>query len=110
MNLRTLFLIILGILIIALAGVLVFVKMPAPVDEPVQIGFSQEGTVVKDNPGLKAGVWYLVYEKSGSPALTKELDVSGIGNVNLQNGQKAFVKGIETSGVVKVSSLQILNA
>jgi hypothetical protein len=39
----------------------------------IAIDFDETGHFVKDNPGLKPGVWYLVYEKPGSPALYKEL-------------------------------------
>lgn len=35
--------------------------------------FDQEGNLVRNNPGMKAGVWYLVYEKPGQPALGSEL-------------------------------------
>ena len=35
--------------------------------------FSETGHFTRDNPGLKPGVWYLVYEKPGAPALTAEL-------------------------------------
>ena len=39
----------------------------------VDINFDETGHFVKDNPGLKPGVWYLVYEKPGAPALIAEL-------------------------------------
>jgi hypothetical protein len=35
--------------------------------------FDEMGHFVKDNPGLKPNVWYLVYEKPGAPAMTIEL-------------------------------------
>jgi hypothetical protein len=37
------------------------------------INFDQRGYFVKDNPGLKPDVWYLIYEKPGAPALSVEL-------------------------------------
>lgn len=37
------------------------------------INFDETGHFVKDNPGLKPGVWYLIYEKPGAPALMAEL-------------------------------------
>lgn len=37
------------------------------------VDFEMTGHLTKDNPGLKPGVWYFVYEKPGSPALYKEL-------------------------------------
>ncbi|MFA5368661.1 MAG: Gmad2 immunoglobulin-like domain-containing protein [Candidatus Paceibacterota bacterium] len=41
-----------------------------------QTDFFEIGNLVKDNPGLKSGIWYLVYEKQGSPALYNELKFS----------------------------------
>jgi hypothetical protein len=37
------------------------------------VNFSENGHFVKDNPGLKPGIWYFIYEKPGQPALYKEL-------------------------------------
>jgi hypothetical protein len=42
-------------------------------ESPEQIDFIETGHFMKDAPGLKPGVWYLSYEKPGSPALYKEL-------------------------------------
>lgn len=39
----------------------------------IVVDFDEVGYFVKDNPGFKPGVWYLVYEKPGQPALYKEL-------------------------------------
>ena len=41
-----------------------------------QTDFFETGNLVKDNPGFNPGVWYLVYEKQGSPALNVELKFS----------------------------------
>lgn len=45
---------------------------PSPTPQ-ISVNFSQEGNLVKDNPGLKADTWYLVYEKPGTAALNIEL-------------------------------------
>ncbi|MFA5087303.1 MAG: hypothetical protein WC470_03325 [Candidatus Paceibacterota bacterium] len=37
--------------------------------------FFKTGNLVKDNPGMEAGVWYLVYEAPGAPALQIKLQV-----------------------------------
>jgi hypothetical protein len=42
-------------------------------NEPEGVSFIQEGVLVKNNPGLKEGVWYLVYEKPSQPGLNVEL-------------------------------------
>lgn len=36
--------------------------------------FEKIGNLVRNNPGQKANVWYLVYEEPGKPALSKELN------------------------------------
>ena len=35
--------------------------------------FREEGNMVENNPGLKPGVWYLVYDQPGAAASTVEL-------------------------------------
>ena len=55
------------------ATLLFLVGSTRPTNMSVNINFDETGHFVKDNPGLKPGVWYLVYEKPGAPALTAEL-------------------------------------
>lgn len=85
-----------------------------------QIDFSETGNLVKDNPGLKSGVWYLVYEKQGAPALYNELkfsldSVCQIGSifescdsVVLEAGDRVEVVGwkIDNSVIVKNMLIQ----
>lgn len=51
--------------------------------------FNKIGHLVKDNPGLKPGVWFLVYEAPGAPALTQELlfDKDSVCITNGQTGE-----------------------
>ncbi len=72
------------------------------------------GHLVKDNPGLKVGVWYLVYEKPGTPALTVELlfDEKSVCKFNNQTGKcpdvllpssaLTKVEGAEKDGIMQV--------
>lgn len=81
-----------------------------------RINFDEWGHLVKDNPGMKPGVWFLVYEKPGKPALTAELqfdsesvceyngDKGKCPDVLLLSSALTRVRGIETGGVVKVIS------
>jgi hypothetical protein len=52
----------------------------APTDEPIEesqneVGtFNEVGNIVKDNPGMEPGLWYVVYEQAGSPAVSKVLE------------------------------------
>jgi hypothetical protein len=81
------------------------------------ITFRKMGVLVRDNPGLKPGVWYLVYDLPGAPGVTQELSfdsksflfvddrsqnyAEGI----LSNGLHVSVEGNEASGVVYVKYL-----
>lgn len=62
-------------------------KSAAP--QQKNVTFSEIGHLVKDNPGFKPGVWYLVYEKPGAPALTQELvfDQESVCLVNGRTGK-----------------------
>jgi hypothetical protein len=88
-----------------------------------QTDFIQTGNLVKDNPGAKKGVWYLVYEKPGKPALTAELVfdsqskctagiVGGVENGPcdmswVENGYRATVKGLDENDRIWVNSALI---
>lgn len=81
----------------------------------IAIDFDETGHFVKDNPGLKPGVWYLVYEKLGSPALYKELvfdnqsvcklnDKEGIcPDVLLSSSALTHVRGMISGEAVRVA-------
>jgi len=81
--------------------------------------FSETGNIVKDNPGLKPGIWYLVYEKPGAAALNVELSFNEkslceIGAVSqpclatiFETGDKIQVIGQKTDNIVAVTNLTI---
>lgn len=82
---------------------------------PEQIDFDETGHLVKDNPGLKPGAWYLSYEKPGSPALYKELTFDNMSicefngskgvcpDVLLPSSTMTRVRGVAYGDVVWVS-------
>ena len=96
-----------AILVIAVASYLGYVSAPiahAPTksgQEPATTtpSFIADGNVVRNNPGLKPNVWYLVYEKPGAPALTLELDLNAAVQpyIDLSQGQRVHVEGDLTS-------------
>jgi hypothetical protein len=79
--------------------------------------FSAMGNLVKDNPGLTPGTWYLVYEKPGNPAAAAALSFDASSSCTLSGrvfpcteasftaGDRVTVDGIENGGVVNVVSL-----
>jgi len=76
---------------------------------PPQSNFSQDGNLVKNNPGSKPDTWYLVYDQAGSPAASKELSFSSVPN-SVEVGMRAHVEGYATDQLVEVRKIDILNA
>jgi len=84
-----------------------------------QANFSETGNLVKDNPGFKPGVWYLVYEKPGAPALNAELKFNEdsfcqVGSVSqscqitpFEAGDRAQVTGWKIDDAVIVKNMVI---
>jgi len=88
----------------------------------MQANFSETGNLVKNNPGFKSGVWYLVYEKAGSPALNVEIKFSGDSTCKIdtisqpcqqivfENGDKAVVVGWIIDGALIVKNMVVQKA
>lgn len=74
------------------------------------IAFSAEGNVTQNNPGQKPNVWYLIYEKPGSPGLSAELDLSAVSDINLEQGDRVLVTGTLNETTVLVNSITIVSA
>lgn len=85
-----------------------------------QLDFKEIGNIVRDNPGYPEGVWFLVYEEPGSPAVSKALlftdeslcvkdeqkficDPEGF-----ENGERLEVEGLKEDNEVKVITLKHL--
>lgn len=85
-----------------------------------QINFMGEGNLVRNNPGLKPNIWYLVYEQTDAPALTVELSFNNssvclfsvtsvdCSKLSMPNGSRAQVQGAQVGNVVTVSMLTVL--
>ncbi len=79
--------------------------------------FSHVGNLVKDNPGMKPGIWHLSYEEPGAPGLLVELhfdeesrcghNASPIPCANLVHGARVEVEGLQTDSIVRVQRLDI---
>lgn len=69
--------------------------------------FSSEGNATRNNPGQKPNVWYLIYERPGSPALSLELDLNSVQApyINLSQGERVHVTGTVRNGVLVVQSI-----
>ncbi len=95
------------------------IRIPVVLMPTVQaeIDFTQTGNLIKDNPGLKPGVWYLSYEASGKPAQNVELSFDANSacmfsgtmvpcqQADLQVGTRVTVEGNQTGNIVLVSSM-----
>jgi len=95
-------------------------KAPAgKIEAPEETGenFFETGNIVNNNPGLKENVWYLSYEKPGSPGLAVELIFTeetkciigekeeNCASVDFENGEKVKIKGIKKDNSVLVEEL-----
>lgn len=86
--------------------------------------FIKNGVAIKNSPGLKEDVWYLLYEEPGKPAITRELifdnlsfcgDKNGnipcaalsVSDYGLRNGRSVTVEGAESGDVVNVRLLEM---
>lgn len=92
----------LGVVLVALVAAAAYVWWPSA---PAGVPFAEDGNVVRDNPGQRPGVWYLVYEKPGQPGLSVELDLSRTVIPSLVQGQRVHVEGTRSGGVVAVESI-----
>lgn len=57
--------------------------------------FEETGNVVRDSPGLPPGVWHLVYEAPGAPALTVALEFTAQSECLLATGEPFSCDEIE---------------
>lgn len=93
-------------------------NVPGPSHNPTStISFEKTGVLIRNNPGMKQGVWFLNYEEPGAPGLSVELafnnnsncTVGGVtvtcGEVDVPNGTRATLKGSVAQTVVTVGSL-----
>lgn len=81
-------------------------------------GFDATGNLTRDNPGQPPGVWVLVYEAPGAPALTVELafgdeseclsEGGAVPCEGLSAGDRVRVVGAEVDGVVRVLTLDVI--
>jgi hypothetical protein len=94
--------------------------LPSPTfTAPAGARFDETGNIVRDNPGLRPGTWFLVYERPGAPAVNAALALAAASLCtaqgkplpcgSLQPGTRARVVGVETGGTVHVESLVVLD-
>lgn len=78
--------------------------------------FAHEGNLLKDNPGLEPGVWYLSFDMPGSPELSVPLvfdhdtrcgseGMLTVCNISFEQGQRVRVEGMRAGDIVRVSKL-----
>ena len=99
-----------GVLILTIAVWYVYAsKSPTPSIE--ETNFSHDGVVLKDNPGLKPGVWFLSYEQPGSPGLSVELNLNSVeaSRISLSQGERVHVEGTLYGNVVAVRTIASLS-
>ncbi|MGE5392418.1 MAG: GerMN domain-containing protein [Candidatus Saccharibacteria bacterium] len=69
--------------------------------------FLKNGYLVKNNPGLKTGVWYLTYEEPGKPAIVSELKFKSASMTDgLKVGDRVIVTGTKDGQIVTVTDIR----
>lgn len=80
--------------------------------------FEETGTLTRNTPGLTPGVWYLLYEETGNPALTMRLSfedaeciVNGVRGACersvFENGLSVTVRGDRENDGVLVEEMEV---
>ena len=115
------------VVVLALAWFLIQQSENARIETPSGNGatfapaevFDRTGNLVRNNPGLEAGMWYLIYEAPGLPALTQRLifttsstcmqgGVESLCNADaISQGQRARVFGEMRGESVTVTRLEV---
>ncbi|MDD5098229.1 MAG: hypothetical protein PHD31_00680 [Candidatus Pacebacteria bacterium] len=100
----------LSVLVLGIFSVFIYHQFFSNDSSIEENNFIKTGNLVKDNPGLEPGVWYLVYEMPGSPAINKKLSFDDKSICfdscsELIQGEKVIIKGIENNGIVLVREL-----
>ncbi len=84
-----------------------------------KIDFREKGNLVKNNPGMEIGTWYLVYEKPGESALNKKLIFSSESKcayeavtklcyeTQMVKGDRVFVAGATEENGINVRTIII---
>ena len=105
---------LLGAIVLIIIGLFVYAEFFSPQGESENINFSEEGTLIFNNPGFEQGVWYLSYEKSGNPALYTKLYFDsnsdcGIACSDIFAGERVKIKGIDNGEEVMVRELRTIS-
>lgn len=107
----------LGIALIPLVFLAAWVLYGGGTPQPAAIStFVREGSLLKDNPGFVAGVWYLSYEEPGMPAASQPLlfdhdsrcGIEGdfrICNISFEPGERVRIEGVTIGDAVLVQHL-----
>lgn len=82
------------------------------------LGFDRRGTLVRDQPGMPAGVWYLLYEAPGAPALSVQVEFTAtsactsleepISCAVVEHGDRVHIRGVQVGDSVRVYALELL--
>ncbi len=107
-----------GVIVIVLV---IFVSVGFLLNRKVQErNFLEEGVLLKNNPGLEPGAWYLSFEMPGSPGLTEKLyfnnqSICLDGKIDCNDlseemiGERVIVEGFQKDDKVLVYSLTSFN-
>lgn len=70
--------------------------------ENFEESFNRSGNLMKDNPGLTPGVWYLSYETAGAPGLSTKLSFPEHATCTVTDGSSCAIKDLVQGDRVRV--------
>lgn len=70
--------------------------------ENFEESFNRSGNLMKDNPGLEPGVWYLSYETAGTPGLSAKLSFPEHATCTVTDGSSCAIKELKQGDRVRV--------
>ncbi len=107
------------VVILVIAGYFFFNKENRETTKP--ISFSEQGNLVRNNPGLVPDTWHIAYEKTGQPGLVQRLrfDANSLcigknlrslcDNTQFSPGMRVQIDGALENEIVLVKSLTLLD-
>lgn len=106
------------LVVIAVAGAIYYYNPLKALNPYRQSNWDERGYIAKNNPGMEPEELYIIYEKPGSPALTKKLRLDKK-TVCYFDGEKTScnedllgkmveIQGYDDNGIILVNRLTIL--
>lgn len=108
----------LGILLLPLIALgIVYTLAYYNVETPLEISFSHDGNLIRDNPGLEPNTWYLSFDEPGAPGRLVQLvfdhgsrcgtkENLRVCDMSFEQGERVHIEGAQKNNLVLVVTLE----